>query len=143
MGWYCIFSAVGCEARVLAGLQQRKFLAYLPIMVMCRRVRGRLVECRAPLLGRYLFACPDCLERLAQIRAVPGVQEILPHEHEPQVIPAGEVERMMAREEAGEFVFRPTMCAPAAQENSALVHGIVGIARGGVIVARDRVSASR
>jgi hypothetical protein len=49
----------GAEFRALTGLQQRNIHSYLPIMIVSRRIRGKVVELRRPLLSRYLFVSMD------------------------------------------------------------------------------------
>ena len=103
--WFCLYTGVGDEFRARAGLEAQQLQCYLPVMVVARRVRGRVVEKRLPLLSRYLFVCMDGRE-LSQARSVIGVEGILPREHEPLPIPAYEIERLQEREAAGEFVFK-------------------------------------
>ena len=105
--WFGLYTEPQGEFRATAGLQRVHIECWLPVMVVCRRVRGRPVERQAPLMARYLFVrLPRW--RLSETRAVIGVQEILPHEHEPQPIPAREIESLQQRQANGEFVFRST-----------------------------------
>src|ERR1700730_853944 len=105
--WFCLCLEPSREFIALLGLNQRNVHAYLPAMVSQRRIRGRLVEVRRPLLGPYLFAqCHS--EDLAGLMTSPGVWGILPHGRAPEPVPASTVEDLRARELAGEFHFRDT-----------------------------------
>jgi hypothetical protein len=80
--WYVLALEPSREFFALLGLHARNVHSWLPAMVAQRRIRGRLVEVRRPLLGCYLFAQahPDELSRMT---AVPGIWGILPHGHAP------------------------------------------------------------
>ena len=107
MNWFCIYSAIAGEFRALRKLEQRGLQCYLPLLTSQRRIGGRVVSRRAPLLARYLFVLTD-LDRLSAIRELTEIQEILPHEMMPQPIAAIEISSLQEREQAGEFVFRNT-----------------------------------
>lgn len=76
-------------------------------MVRQIRVRGRLIEKRAPLLGPYMFA-HSLMANLSELRDIPGVWGVLPVGREPEPIPSGIIDNLQTRELTGEFTFKDT-----------------------------------
>jgi hypothetical protein len=106
--WYVLALEPSREFIALLGLHQRNVTAWLPAMVHVKRIRGRLVEVRRPLLGRYLFA-QGHQDELSAWKDVPGVWGCLPHGRAPEAVPGHIVEDLRVRELAGEFRFSDTV----------------------------------
>jgi hypothetical protein len=106
--WYVLALEPSREFIALLGLHQRNVTAWLPAMITQRRIRGRLVEVRRPLLGRYAFA-QGRQDEIAGWMDIPGVWGCLPHGRPPEAVPGHVVEELRVRELAGEFRFADTV----------------------------------
>jgi hypothetical protein len=106
--WYCLRLEPRREFIALMQVTARNIRCYLPAMVRQRRIRGRLVEVRAPLLGPYGFVLSPKAS-LSELWNIPGVWGVLPVGREPEPVPSGVIDNLQARELAGEFYFKPTV----------------------------------
>lgn len=112
MRWFVIYSEIGHEFEAWANLAMRGFGVYMPLATRVRR--KPLKTSKTPLLARYLFVNMDegaSAEQLARLRAARGVQEMLPHDQDPQPLSSWDVrhlERLQRAEASGEFVFSDT-----------------------------------
>jgi hypothetical protein len=103
MNWFCLYITVAGEFRALSDLQDRQLNAYLPLATRIRTTRGQRREYIEPLMRRYLFVCVDDINSLAKVRSLATVQGVLPHEREPLIVPAYQVNNLKQRQSYGEF----------------------------------------
>jgi transcription antitermination factor NusG len=106
--WFVLLLEPQREFLALTGLHQRNVTAWLPAGLFQRRIRGKLVDVRRPLLGPYLFV--QChRDDLSGLMVVPGVCGVLPHGREPEPVPSEAIDDLRTRELAGLFRFTCTV----------------------------------
>ena len=74
MNWYAVFTKPRQERIAQENLERQSFEAYLPLMQVSRRRRGKWVETVEPMFSRYIFIRLDPgTTNVASVRSTRGV----------------------------------------------------------------------
>ena len=100
--WYVAQTHAKSEAKALHHLRNHGFRTYLPCYSKRRRHARRVETVRRPLFPGYLFIRMDpARTRWRSIRSTIGVRSLICQGDMPAPVPAGVVEDIKAREDAG------------------------------------------
>lgn len=102
--WFCGMFKAGSRAEVSEGLTDRGYQVYVPMERKFIVHARRRLEVERPMLGRYFFVGAVAGQDPGPIYGVRGLDLILGDaQGRPVVVPDHEVERMITRQDAGEF----------------------------------------
>ena len=109
--WFVAHTHPHAEARATAHLNRQGFEIYFPRYLKRRRHARRIETVAAPLFPRYLFVAIDLnIHRWRSICSTVGVSRLVCNGDDPTPVPAGIVEALRNREDAGGFIkldYRP------------------------------------
>ena len=87
MHWYAIHSKPRQEERALENLQRQGFEAWLPLMVVEKVLRSKLMRVIEPMFSRYLFIRLDTEQtNWSPIRSTLGVSKLVSFGNRPAVV---------------------------------------------------------
>ena len=103
--WYVAHTQPRAEQLAKAQLERQDFTVYLPRHLKRRSHARKVDQVAAPLFPRYLFVEMDLsVARWRAIHSTRGIQYLVCHGEEPAPVPAGIVDQIRARQDAGGYV---------------------------------------
>ena len=98
--WYLIYSKPQQERVALENLSRQYYRAYLPLIRVRRRSRGRRRALVEPMFPRYLFVfLSDVGENWGPIRSTRGVARMIRFGAKPAIVPPGLIEALRGGED--------------------------------------------
>ena len=98
--WYLVYSKPQQEKVALENLLRQNYRAYLPLVKLRRRLRGRRRTVIEPMFPRYLFLhLSDVNEDWGPVRSTRGVSQMVRFGSVPAVVPEDLLEALRERED--------------------------------------------